>query len=201
MIPEQELLHPLTGQTKKTGESIRTALPWLFLCGNARTVHDLIDEVTGEARLAGLCAAAYTLKGDCRTGWTADLPTISRAGDITEAGQLRCLGCPRDCVLLLDGETVSGAQCEKGAAYIRQEMASPARYLTATVAVNGGRYPRLPVRTREPVMRSCFPAIMQALQTLRVELPVRLGQVILHDTGLCGCEIIASREMVKWEKR
>lgn len=200
LVPEQELFHALAGKAEQPRESIRTGFPWLFLCGNARTVHDLIDEVSGEARFAGFCAAAYVLKGAGRSEETVDLSPV-RARDTGEGDHLPCLGCPRSCVLMLDGAEVGGAQCEKGVEYVRRDLVSPDRYLTATVAIAGGPYPRLPVRTREPIPLSCFPAVMEAVQGMRVDVPVRMGQVIVEKAGPCACDLIATREMVNREQK
>jgi sarcosine oxidase subunit alpha len=65
LIPENELsraagvgLSPATsGPT--VDESLQTDVPGVFACGNVLHVHDLVDHVTLESRLAGERAAAY----------------------------------------------------------------------------------------------------------------------------------------------
>ncbi|MGD8240260.1 MAG: DUF1667 domain-containing protein [Armatimonadota bacterium] len=78
-----------------------------------------------------------------------------------------CVICPAGCKIRVrhqDGDIVglSGSECPKGDDYAANECLSPERVLTATVAVDGGELPRLPVRTDRQVPRDrlleCAPA-------------------------------------------
>lgn len=67
LIPENELsksagvkLDPRTGGPRVTDDT-RTNVPGIFACGNVLHVHDLVDNVTLEARKAGRAAARYLL--------------------------------------------------------------------------------------------------------------------------------------------
>ena len=67
LIPENELslaagvhLNPRTGGAL-VDDALQTSLPGVFACGNALHVHDLVDNVTLEARHAGKSAAALAL--------------------------------------------------------------------------------------------------------------------------------------------
>lgn len=63
LIPELELLRDLglsfSGDALAEPELPKTALPWLFVCGNAGRVHRMVEAVTAEGRAAGELAAAY----------------------------------------------------------------------------------------------------------------------------------------------
>ncbi|HBQ64068.1 MAG TPA: pyridine nucleotide-disulfide oxidoreductase [Clostridiales bacterium] len=65
LIPENELSLqaglPLDSATggPVTGPDCQTRLPGIFACGNVRKVHDLVDDVTEEAKIAGRAAAAF----------------------------------------------------------------------------------------------------------------------------------------------
>lgn len=67
LIPENELsreagvqMEPSTGGPRiDTG--CRTSVPGIFACGNVAHVHDLVDDVSEESRIAGIAAAAYVL--------------------------------------------------------------------------------------------------------------------------------------------
>ena len=65
LIPENELsvgcgveLSPVTGGPV-VNESLETNIAGVFACGNVLHVHDLVDYVSGEAKEAGMRAAAY----------------------------------------------------------------------------------------------------------------------------------------------
>ncbi len=69
LIPENELaqgagvrMDPVTGGAVVSGNR-ETTIEGIFACGNALHVHDLVDFVSEEARLAGKSAAAY-LRGE-----------------------------------------------------------------------------------------------------------------------------------------
>ena len=47
----------------KINENLETSIPGIFACGNSLHVHDLVDFVSSEGRLAGLNAAKY-IKGE-----------------------------------------------------------------------------------------------------------------------------------------
>ena len=81
LLPENELsakcgvqLSPITGGPV-VNESLQTNVPGVFACGNVLHVHDLVDNVSKEAALAGERAAAY-LRGESSG---ASIPI--RAGD------------------------------------------------------------------------------------------------------------------------
>ncbi|MBR3629254.1 MAG: FAD-dependent oxidoreductase [Oscillospiraceae bacterium] len=69
LLPENELsktagvqLDPVTGGAQVT-DSLQTNVPGIFSCGNVLHVHDLVDNVSKEAALAGQKAAEYVLHG------------------------------------------------------------------------------------------------------------------------------------------
>lgn len=80
LIPENELsraagveMDPVTGGAL-VDQDRQTSLPGVFACGNVLHVHDLVDYVSEEAELAGICAAAY-LAGE--SGGAAEAWTVS----------------------------------------------------------------------------------------------------------------------------
>lgn len=69
LIPNNPLLekigvamHPKT-KGPVVNENLETSIPGLFACGNGLHVHDLVDFVSAEGRLAGANAAKYVLGG------------------------------------------------------------------------------------------------------------------------------------------
>ena len=83
LLPENELsmkcgvaLSPVTGGAV-VSESLETSVDGVFACGNVLHVHDLVDNVSKEASLAGEKAAAY-LRGERRR--TAGIPVKTGEG-------------------------------------------------------------------------------------------------------------------------
>ncbi|MGI6173052.1 MAG: NAD(P)/FAD-dependent oxidoreductase [Christensenellales bacterium] len=70
LIPENELsreagiaMHPVTGGAV-VDENRETNVPGVFACGNVLHVHDLVDNVSEEAALAGKAAARFAQRGE-----------------------------------------------------------------------------------------------------------------------------------------
>jgi CxxC motif-containing protein len=112
-----------------------------------------------------------------------------------------CLGCPMGCPLELVHEgdeivEVSGQRCTRGTKYARQEFTDPRRNLSTTVAIRGARWARLPVKVSVPLPKDRVMEAARAIHALRVEAPVRMGQVLLEDVlGEPGAQVLATRSM------
>jgi len=85
LIPENELsrgmgieLDPVT-LGPVVNECMETSIEGVFACGNVVHVHDLVDNVTQESRLAGRCAARYMTAGG-GVGWAEAVRTIAGEG-------------------------------------------------------------------------------------------------------------------------
>jgi len=120
---------------------------------------------------------------------------------MTERTTLVCIGCPIGCPLQLEHEgtelrEVSGAECNRGAKYARQEFTDPRRQLSTTVAIEGARWARLPVKLSTAMPKTRLHEAMRVIRELRVAAPVAMGDVLLHDLlGLPGVNVVASRSM------
>ncbi len=84
-----------------------------------------------------------------------------------------CILCPNCCELLTDGHDVTGARCDKGEGFARQEAIMPLRVLTTTVRCETPHGVKmLPVKTTSAVPLARFPEIMKLIRTLRLsEIP------------------------------
>lgn len=117
---------------------------------------------------------------------------------LVEKRELICIGCPMGCPMTVeteDGEilSITGYTCKRGEAYARKEVTSPARIVTTTVAVEGGRTERISVKTREDIPKDKIFQCIQALKDVKVKAPVRIGDVVLADVAGTGVDIIATR--------
>jgi alkyl hydroperoxide reductase subunit AhpF len=68
------------------------------------------------------------------------------------------------------------------------------RVFTATLLTVGGRR-FLPVRTDKPVHKNQLKGLIQALAKLRVEPPVKIGQVIIHNILGTGGNLVATSSL------
>jgi CxxC motif-containing protein len=93
------------------------------------------------------------------------------------------------------GVEVRGNSCKRGLEFARQEHSDPRRMVTTTVRVEGGRWARLPVRTREAVPKAEVLALCRALHALTLTAPVAMGTVVLTDALGTGVDVVASRDM------
>ncbi len=112
-----------------------------------------------------------------------------------------CIGCPLGCRLELE-ETedheiveVRGFSCKKGERFAVQEHTDPRRMVTTTVAVEGGVFPRLPVRTKDPVPKGLMAQVCEDLRGVTVEAPIEMGDVVHPDIAGTGVAVIASRSL------
>ncbi len=194
LIPETELAAqlsiPVAGGLIKTNQSLQTSLPWLFVCGNARCVHDLADDVSDEGRTAGLNAAGYIKESDSPL---LEIREISATpGKKLRSNQLVCLSCPESCVLTVENGSAAGGKCEKGKAFASNELEGSKRILTATVKTDKGL---LPVRSSIPIPIASMRNVVSMLNNVKVSPPVSLSQVILKDVSGTGADIISAAEI------
>ncbi len=110
-----------------------------------------------------------------------------------------CINCPKGCELdveqATDGTvTVTGHTCPRGEAYGRSELVNPTRMVTGLVRVAGMRKP-LPVKTRTAVPKGKIDAVLFAMHQSTVQLPVRIGDVIIPNVAETGVDLVATANM------
>ncbi len=112
-----------------------------------------------------------------------------------------CIGCPLGCRLEVEEDAdgavveVRGFSCRKGKVFAEREHTDPRRMITTTVAVSGGRWARLPVRTATEVPKDRLWEVVRLLQPVSVVAPVAMGDVIVADIAGTGVDVVASRDM------
>lgn len=110
-----------------------------------------------------------------------------------------CINCPRGCELdveqTADGTVmVTGNACPRGEDYGRAELVNPTRMVTGLVRVAGMRKP-LPVKTKTAIPKGKIDATLFALHQTTVQLPVKIGDVIIPDVAGTGVDIVATANM------
>jgi len=111
-----------------------------------------------------------------------------------------CIECPKGCVLAVDIENdkvvkVQGAKCPKGAAYAVMETHDPMRVLTATVVSEGLELRLIPVRTNKPIPKKDILRAMEEIRKIKVNAPVKVGDIIIKDLLGLGVKLVATRSV------
>lgn len=109
-----------------------------------------------------------------------------------------CINCPKGCELDVekkdDEVAVTGNACPRGEEYGKAELVNPTRMVTGLVRVAGMRKP-LPVKTRTAVPKGKIDAVLFALHQATVQLPVKIGDVIIPDVAQTGVDVVATANM------
>ncbi|MDR1957216.1 MAG: DUF1667 domain-containing protein [Treponema sp.] len=124
--------------------------------------------------------------------------------------KLTCIGCPIGCSLTIEpgpagadgmeGLTITGNGCKRGAAYAQEEIRSPKRVVTATCALvrtnPSSAIPlRVPVRTVLPCPKERIPELLEDIYTIRLSLPVKTGDTVIAGWRGTGISVIATRSV------
>lgn len=117
-----------------------------------------------------------------------------------EKRNLICIGCPMGCpleVTLENGEVVSvtGNTCKRGDDYARKEVTHPTRIVTSSVCVAGGEIGMVSCKTQSDIPKEKIFDIMKCLETIVVNAPVKIGDVILENVADTGVNIIATKDV------
>ena len=109
-----------------------------------------------------------------------------------------CINCPKGCEMdvTVEGERVMvvGNSCPKGEDYAKAEMTNPTRMVTGLVRVAGMRKP-LPVKTKVAVPKAKINDVLFALSQTTVQLPVKIGDVIVPDVAGTGVDVVATANL------
>ncbi|MBQ9328231.1 MAG: DUF1667 domain-containing protein [Solobacterium sp.] len=117
-----------------------------------------------------------------------------------EKRELTCIGCPMGCQITVELEgqevlSVTGNTCGIGDRYARNEVVHPERTVTSTVVVDGGDKPRCSVKTAGNIPKDLISACMKEIDSVRVNAPVRIGDVIIENVLDTGVNVVATRNI------
>lgn len=116
-----------------------------------------------------------------------------------EKRQITCIVCPLSCTIEVEekdgAHAFSGHECSRGEKYALQETLDPRRVLTGTVKVDGGRLPRLPVKTTAPIPKALIPKAARLLDEITVKAPLRCGELIVENFAGSGAGLVATRSL------
>lgn len=112
--------------------------------------------------------------------------------------ELICIVCPKGCHLKIDEQNhVTGNSCKRGVTYAISETTNPTRIITSTVKIENGTINRLPIRTEKPAPKSKIFDIMNYLNKITVNAPVKVGDIIVENILDTNVNIIATRTINK----
>ncbi len=105
-----------------------------------------------------------------------------------------CVECPLGCDLtvLLEEEKIvkiSGNNCPRGRVYAESEVILPKRVLTTTVKMSDGRV--LPVKTDKPIDKTKMLNLMEKINKIMVNPPIKMGEIIVEDL-IDGVNLVAT---------
>lgn len=109
-----------------------------------------------------------------------------------------CVACPMGCGITVElnntGEitSVTGNTCKRGDAYARTECTSPVRSLTSTVKVSDGIHPVVPCKSAGAIPKDKIIECAEALRTIEVKAPVKIGDILVENILNTGINIIAT---------
>lgn len=121
--------------------------------------------------------------------------------DKTNERKFTCIMCPLGCEVILklneNGEIKEtlGNQCKKGEKYAAEELKNPTRVLTSTVAIEGAKFDRLPVRTSGLIPKNRIFDCMKEITKVKVKAPVRIGDVVLKNILNLNYDVISTRDL------
>jgi CxxC motif-containing protein len=90
---------------------------------------------------------------------------------------------------------VRGFACKLGKEYAEREHTDPRRLVASTVSVEGGIWPRLPVKTADPIPKDAVVPLCRALRQICVMAPIERGAVIASNVVGTEVDIVATRDM------
>ncbi|MDR1832025.1 MAG: FAD-dependent oxidoreductase [Fusobacteriaceae bacterium] len=182
----------------------QTNVPGIFAAGNARYVHDLVDNVSLDGEKTALAAAAW-LKGTLSASLIPANPDSAssetpRFFPKPGARLIRCILCPNGCDLevVAQGEqilSVTGNRCPKGVEYAESEIRHPMRTFASSVSVEGGELPLVSVRLSAPVPRDRIFDVMEEIKKIRLKAPVRIGDIACKNVLGLESDVVVTKTL------
>ena len=113
--------------------------------------------------------------------------------------RITCIVCPIGCKILIksNGEIIKGNKCKQGIDYARSEALDPKRVLTSSVLVKNGDWPLVSVKTTKPVPKDKINNVLNEIKTLKVQAPVKIGQIIIKNICKTDVDIVATKNIKK----
>jgi len=117
--------------------------------------------------------------------------------------RITCIVCPIGCKILVKSrgkliENLDGNKCVKGIEYAKNEALDPRRMLTTSVLVRDGEWPLVSVKSSQPVPKDKVFKILKEIKKIKLNAPVKSGQIILKNVANTDSNIIATKTVKKF---
>ncbi len=115
--------------------------------------------------------------------------------------EFTCICCPLGCQITVIEENgqclIQGNNCPKGEKYVKDEMTHPTRMVTSMVPVTDGEIPVVSVKTKEAIPKNKIKDCIEALKNVRVDAPIKIGDMIIENVCGTGVSIVATKNVEK----
>ena len=110
--------------------------------------------------------------------------------------ELTCIVCPRGCRLKIDDQmNVTGNACPRGEKYAINELTNPTRTVTSSIRVSNRPYTLVSVKTDKPIPKDKMFAVMQEIDKLEVQAPIKIGQIVLNNVLWTEANIVITKDI------
>jgi len=107
-----------------------------------------------------------------------------------------CIVCPRGCHLVVDENMeVTGNACPRGKVYALSELTNPVRMITSSVRVSNRVDTLVSVKTSAPVPKGKIMEVMDIINSLSLEAPTHINQIIKKDVLGLGVDILITKNI------
>lgn len=115
--------------------------------------------------------------------------------------ELTCIICPNGCRIKVEYEgtninNIKGDECPKGKDYVKNEITNPLRVFTGSVLVENGDFSLVSVKTSVPIPKKYLKKIGEITRQLKVESPIKIGQIIASNLLGGKVDLIATRKII-----
>lgn len=130
----------------------------------------------------------------------AAAPAPAAPPESARISEVTCIRCPLGCAITVDvapdGAAVyrEGASCARGREYAVAEVTAPVRSVATTINVPGCGEP-LSVKTADPIPKPLIADAVRAMKAAHVELPVRMGDMVLPGVCGTGVPVVATKSL------
>ncbi|ADA67461.1 protein of unknown function DUF1667 [Thermotoga petrophila RKU-10] len=116
-----------------------------------------------------------------------------------------CVQCPIGCKIKVelteDGhiKSITGNRCPRGVEYAKDEIKDPKRVVPTSIRVLNGELPLASVKTDKPIPKRFIPELMKIVREIKVEAPVKAGDVVLRNLFGTGANLVVTRTVRRLE--